>query len=105
METLKFKPVVYRVTEEDHSHGPTSWDLLTVDGETPNNTAYFMLDGDMPSHSSQDYIANAVENKEWKEMSLEESGNELTDFDIDISVFDSSEGHEDIKRELKAVFK
>lgn len=102
MTTLKFQPKVYRVVTNGNDGNTFTWDLLTLDGETPNNTVYFMLKGDAPSFNQTNAIVSAVENEEWEVMSLENSGNELSDYSIDRNIFETAgEGYSEIRTELQ----
>lgn len=101
MTTLEFQPVVYRVVTNGIDGNTYTWDLLTVDGETPNNTVYFMLKDDSPSFSQSDAIVEAIEDEDWEEIDFE-SNYDLSDFSIDKSIFDTAgEGYEDIRKELE----
>ncbi len=101
MTTLKFNPKVFTVSFEG-SHGLESWDLLTVDGETPANSVYFMLENDMPSIWSQDKISEAIENEDYVIYNLENTDYKLTDFEFDASIFDTTgEGYTEIKQIIK----
>lgn len=86
MNTLTFSLKIFRVATKD-SNNEIVWDLLTVDGETPNNTIYFMRKGDAPSSQHSDQIVAAIENEEW--VVVYEDANPA-DFDIDLSVFETS---------------
>jgi len=102
MTALKFTPKVFTISNPNDLSGPTTWDLLTVDGEDPRNTVYFMKKGDAPSSKAAGYIESAIENEEWEECDLEDSGCSLKDFDIDVSIFDTAgEGYAEIRKELK----
>ena len=70
---------VYRVVT-DFSGDLTAWDLLTTDGENPNDTQYYMLKGDMPSSRQQDQIQEKLEEEDWQEGSLKEFGLSVAGF-------------------------
>lgn len=97
----KLNARIYKVTEKDNSIGVTSWDLLTVDGESPKETVYFMKNDDMPSYTSQTFIVDAVDNEEWEELN---ETPDLSEFDIDASVFDTAgEDYQEIRELLKNI--
>lgn len=89
MTNLKFNPQVFRVSYEG-TNGLTRWDLLTVDGENPDETIYFLLKGSSPSLGDADIIDNSIIDGNFEILTLEQSDNDITDFNIDLSLFDSA---------------
>lgn len=101
MNNLEFKPQIFRI-EFEGFHGNAIFDLLTVDGETPDCTVYFMCKGDAPSSGEQDIISERVETGEYEMISFEDTDYELSNFDIDLNIFDTSgEGYREIVKKLK----
>lgn len=106
METLKFTPKVFRITNEYGVHGVTTWDILTVDGETPSNTVYFLRNNESTSISEDEFISNAIENGNFEEITLVEATGEnefdLNFWDIDLKVFEySPDSYSEIIEALK----
>lgn len=104
MKSLEFAPVVYKV-EVDMPNGKTEWNILTVDGQSPEDTFYFFLKTEeQPSSEDVEMLESTLEAREWNESSLEESGFTLSDFDI-IKSFLEQKGDEysTIKRRLEIV--
>lgn len=98
MTTLKFNPQIFTVTTNSGSNTCT-WDLLTLDGESPSDTVYFMHKDDAPSHNQQNEIIEAVENQDWTINSIDES--EIENYDIDVSIFDTAgDGYAEIKEKI-----
>lgn len=90
MQTQTFKPQVFRVTTE--SGGNTfSWDLLTLDGQAPNDTVYFLHKNDAPSYDQGIEIAAAIENEEFEVRSISDE-DVILNYSIDITIFDGTGG-------------
>lgn len=87
MSTLKFQPKVFIISEAAGHTGPPTWDLLTLDGENPRNTIYFMRKGDAPSHASATCIEQAIENEDWE---IKDGEIDLNEFYIDPKIFDTA---------------
>lgn len=100
MTTLKFNPTVFTVSYAG-VHGDTTWEFLTVDGENPDETVFFNLKGDMPSSVDWDIIRENFENGDFEKNNLEDTDFTLADFEIDLSIFQTSGGgYEEIRKEL-----
>jgi hypothetical protein len=89
MEILDFNPTVYRVQFES-IHGLSTWDLLTVDGETPKETVYFMRKGNEPSYTESDKIIEAIENEEWEVIELSIRNFDSKIWEIDANIFETA---------------
>lgn len=101
MNTLNFKPQVFRIATNGTDGNTFVWDLLTIDGESPNNTVYFFLKGDAPSWQQSSKIIEAIDNESWDLITFENSGMEISDFYIDKSIFETAgEGYSEILKEL-----
>lgn len=101
MNALPFQPTIFRIKTSDIIGNEAAWDLLTVDGETPNETIYFMCQGDTPSSDASDAINRAIEAEEWEMGTLEQFEHTLSDFQIDASVFETAgEGYAVIRERL-----
>ena len=87
MDALKFNPQIFTISYVGF-HGTTEWDLLTVDGEDPNNTVYFMRKGDVVSSGEMATFEEMLEKRDWERRLLDES--EISDFMIDPSYFEAS---------------
>lgn len=82
MKTQKKSARVFRVTSTVSSSGETSFELLTLDGGTPNEEKYYMVKGNSPSSSEMDEINEHLEREDWEELTLEESELTIEDFSI-----------------------
>lgn len=89
MDILQFKPTVYRV-EFEGFHGISTWDLLTLDGYTPDSTVYFMIKGDHPSSSEVDIILQAINNEDFKIIELDTETFNKDIWEIDIDSFETA---------------
>jgi FlaG/FlaF family flagellin (archaellin) len=98
MKALKFNPQVYRIVTNGINQ--TTWDLLTVDGESPRETVYFMINGDSPSSNDSDQIQAAIEDEDWEVLDIDDTDNEIEDWDINIDIFPLSEEYREIRNSL-----
>jgi predicted nucleic acid-binding protein len=89
MTTLEFNPTVYRIQFES-MHGLSTWDLLTVEGVTPNETVYFLKKGDAPSASESEKINEAIENEEWEIIQLDAEDFEKERWSINTNIFETA---------------
>ena len=98
MKKLSFTPKTFTVTTQSGSNVCT-WDLLTLDGETPRETVYFLNKDDAPSSRQSDEINEAIENEEWVVNSIDES--EIENYSINLSIFETAgEAYLEIKEKL-----
>lgn len=101
MEILDFNPTVYRIQFES-THGLTTWDLLTVEGETPRDAVYFMKKGDAPSSSDSDRIIEAIDREDWTEIELSVKSFNPKLWDIDTTIFETAgSAYSRIRKALK----
>ena len=102
MESLKFEPQIFSVSVNGLSGDSYTYELLTVDGSTPNDTIYFLLKTAAPSSHDSDQINAAIEKADWSVCTLEELNLEIADFDINLSVFECTGGvYDEIVENLK----
>lgn len=99
MKALELNPQIFTVTI-DTFHGEVSFDLLTIDGEQPNETIYFLAKGDVPSSNEVDQINKKVEDAEWEVSSISDD-DMIAKYSIDVTIFDGSgNGYEKIVARL-----
>ena len=99
MTELKFNPQIFAIEIPDNNNTFTV-NLLTVDGETPTDTLYFLDNPSAISSNLFPVLDAKMESEDWEQMSLENSDLELSDFDIDPEVFNQS-GYKEVYAELK----
>jgi len=58
----------FRIITNDTIGNQYSWDIFTIDGDTPENSEYFFQDGDSPSFQMQEQITEKIENKDYIEI-------------------------------------
>lgn len=78
---------IFRIKTEGADKNEYAWDLLTLDGENPRNTVYFMLKEDAPSYSQLEQIEEAIQKGEWQQMTIEQSRNDISDFSLDMHIY------------------
>lgn len=100
MSTLKFNPQIFTVTTNSGSNTCT-WDLLTLDGETPLDTVYFMHNDDAPSHNQQNEIVAAVENQDWSIGTIDIE--DVLKYNIDLSIFEYQDAYSEIVGTIKTL--
>jgi rubrerythrin len=94
--TIEFTPKIFTVAF-DGFHGIAKWNLLTINGESPNNTVYFLHKNDKPSSLDVDKILELIEKEEWTEKVVAEDT--VLDYSIDKSIF-TIEGYSKIYEKL-----
>ncbi|TDH24549.1 hypothetical protein EXU57_14500 [Segetibacter sp. 3557_3] len=76
---MPLNPQIYRITEEN-AEVFTYWDLLTLDGNDPSSSPYFLPKDEEPDGASLDWIGQAVKQQAWEELTMEEAGLTIHDF-------------------------
>lgn len=97
MESIKFNPQIFTVELSD-SNNSVYVNLLTLDGEDPNNTVY-ILDNPSSVGGYNAQLDEKLENEEWEVSTLQNSDLELSDFEIDPEEFNQA-GYEFVYAEL-----
>lgn len=90
MTTLSFNPQIFTVKTKSGANHST-WDLLTLDGETPAETVYFMNKQDGPSADQQIEIAKAIGKRKWEKSDISDE-DVICNYSIDVTIFDASNG-------------
>ncbi len=78
---MPLKLQIYRITEENEEVF-TYWDLLTLDGNDPVSSPYFLPKDEEPDGASWDWIRQAIKQQAWEELTMEEAGLSINDFMI-----------------------
>ena len=89
---IEFNPIVYTVTVNN-----CSYELLTLDGETPQNTVYFLKKGTGIPSNHVDAVNKIIESGEYEE-STSINQSDVNEYDIDLSVFYASGEDYEVKK-------
>lgn len=97
-----FKPEVYTTQTNGVDGNGYTWDLLTLDGDNPKDTIYFMRKGDCPSSDQFDNINNAIDNEEHEKKHIDIA--DIVDFDISMEDLRScGEYYSDIVKQVSNI--
>ena len=103
MSTLNFNPQIFTVTT-NCGLNQKAWNLLTLEGESPRDTVYFMPKGDSPSFDESDQICELIESEQWQWSGYIKGSELIHKYDIDLTIFDCTGGaYDNIVAELAAL--